>query len=61
METKRKRGRPAKDVTEVRSVIVHTTLTVAEKWEMQDIAEKQGMSVSDFIRFMYKKYKENSL
>lgn len=56
----RKRGRPAKEVAEVRNVVVHTNLTVAEKREMQDIAEKQGVSVSDFIRFMFGKYKKEN-
>lgn len=58
---KRKRGRPAKEATEVRNVVVHTNLTVSEKLEMQDLAEKKGMSVSDFIRFLFDKYKETSL
>lgn len=59
---KKKRGRPvSKKGTELRVALAHVTLTVEEKWEMQDIAEKKGMSVSDFIRFLFVKYKENSL
>lgn len=61
-QVKKTRGRPKKAAEEVRTVVVHTNLTVAEKWEMQEIAEKLEMSVSDFIRFMFHKYKqENAL
>jgi hypothetical protein len=47
---KRKRGRPAKEVTEVRNVVVHTNLTVAEKWKVSSDAEAAGLTVSDYIR-----------
>lgn len=49
METdKRKRGRPAKEVT--RTVVVHANLTLGEKWKVSADAKAAGLTVSDYIR-----------
>lgn len=61
-EQKKTRGRPRKSELDIRNCTVNINVTTLEKWQISDIAEKKGATVSDLLRTVLDKaLKEGTL
>lgn len=47
---KKTRGRPRKEDKEIRNCTLNINVTADIKWEVSDLADKQGITISDYLR-----------